>query len=149
MICLSETFGCQQACLSTNIINHTDNRSNPDHVTSLSLAHARQIVRGRASSNVKLGVKISISAAGDGFIFMGRISFDDYNIGEDLKARTRSQRRRNGHYPKVICADQINRTCTNRAFWLRHGIRLSEQRLGRQKNESELLAKKERCFLYV
>jgi len=32
-------------------------------------------------------------------------------------------RRRHGHYPEVICADQIYRTRANRAFCQRHGIR--------------------------
>jgi hypothetical protein len=56
-------------------------------------------------------------------------------------------RRRHGHYPKVICADQVYRTRANRAFCLRHGIRLSGPRLARRKRDPELLAEEKRQFL--
>jgi len=56
-------------------------------------------------------------------------------------------RRRHGHYPEVICADQIYRTRSNRAFCQRHGIRLSGPRLGRPKNDSELLAAEKQQYL--
>ncbi len=47
----------------------------------------------------------------------------------------------------MICADQIYRTRANRAFCLRHGIRLSGPRLGRPKSDPELLAEEQRQFL--
>jgi len=50
------------------------------------------------------------------------------------------------HYPEVICADQIYRTRANRAFCQRHGIRLSGPRLGRPKNDPELVAEARRQF---
>jgi hypothetical protein len=56
-------------------------------------------------------------------------------------------RRRHGHYPEVICADQIYRTRSNRAFCKRHGIRLSGPRLGRPKNDSELVAAEKQQYL--
>jgi IS5 family transposase len=52
--------------------------------------------------------------------------------------------RRYGHHPAVVCADQMYLTCSNRAFWLRHGIRLSGQRLGRPKRDPDLVAKEKR-----
>ena len=55
-------------------------------------------------------------------------------------------RRRHGHYPELICADQIYRTRANRAFCQRHGIRLSGPRLGRPKNDPELVAEAKRQF---
>jgi IS5 family transposase len=75
------------------------------------------------------------------------LGFDPYNEGEDLKAQARAYRRRHGSYPKVICADQIYRTRSNRAFCQRHGIRLSGPRLGRPKSDPELLAEDRRQFL--
>ncbi len=62
---------------------------------------------------------------GEGFTFLDRLSFDPYNEGEELRAQAIAYRRRYGHYPDVICADQIYRTRSNRAIWQRHGIRLS------------------------
>ena len=129
------------------ILYHGDSRSIPDRIVSLSQAHIRPIVRGKARCNVEFGAKISISVTGEGFTFLDRLSFDPYNEGEDLKAQARAYRRRYGHYPKVICADQIYRTRANRAFCLRHGIRLSGPRLGRPKSDPELLAEEQRQFL--
>ena len=56
-------------------------------------------------------------------------------------------RRRHGHYPEVICADQIYRTRSHRAFCQRHGIRLSGPRLGRPKTDPELVAAKKQQFI--
>ena len=130
-----------------NILYHSDSRSIPDRIVSLRQAHIRPIVRGKARCNVEFGAKISISVTGEGFTFLDRLSFDSYNEGEDLKAQAKAYRLRQGHYPNVICADQIYRTRANRAFCLRHGIRLSGPRLGRPKSDPELLAEEKRQFL--
>jgi len=129
------------------ILDQSDSRSIPDRIVSLGRPHVRPIVRGKARCNVEFGAKISISVTGEGFTFLDRLSFDPYNEGEDLKTQARAYRRRHGHYPKVICADQIYRTRANRAFCLRHGIRLSGPRLGRPKSDPELLAEEKRQFL--
>ena len=47
----------------------------------------------------------------------------------------------------MICADQIYRTRSNRAFCQRHGIRLSGPRLGRPKNDPELVAAEKQQFI--
>lgn len=128
------------------ILYHSDSRSIPNRIVSLYQAHIRPIVRGKARCNVEFGAKISLSVTGDGFAFLDRLSHDPYNEGEDLKAQARAYRRRHGHYPQVICADQIYRTRSNRAFCQRHGIRLSGPRLGRPKNDQELVAEARRQF---
>jgi transposase, IS5 family len=46
----------------------------------------------------------------------------------------------------VICADQIYRTRSNRAFCQRHGIRLSGPHLGRPKNDALLVAAEKNQF---
>jgi IS5 family transposase len=92
------------------ILDQSDSRSIPGRIVSLSQAHIRPIVRGKARCNVEFGAKISISVTGDGFTFLDRLSFDPNNEGEDLQAQARAYRRRNGDYPKVIYADQIYRT---------------------------------------
>jgi hypothetical protein len=130
-----------------NILYHADTRSIPDRIVSLCQAHIRPIVRGKARCNVEFGAKISISVTGEGFTFLDRLSYDPYNEGEDLKAQARAYRRRHGYYPKVICADQIYRTRSNRAFCQRHGIRLSGPRLGRPKNDPELMAAEKQQFI--
>jgi hypothetical protein len=107
----------------------------------------RPIVRGKARCSVEFGAKISISVTGEGFTFLDRLSYDPYNEGEDLKAQAIAYRRRYGYYPEVICADQIYRTRSNRAFCQRHGIRLSGPRLGRPKNDPELMAAEKQQFI--
>jgi hypothetical protein len=129
------------------ILYHADSRSIPDRIVSLYQAHIRPIVRGKARCNVEFGAKISISVTGEGFTFLDRLSYSTYNEGEDLKAQAIAYRRRHGHYPKVICADQIYRTRSNRAFCQRHGIRLSGPRLGRPKNDPELVAAEKQQFI--
>jgi len=129
------------------ILYHADSRSIPARIVSLCQAHIRPIVRGKARCNVEFGAKISISVTGDGFTFLDRLSYDPYNEGEDLKAQATAYRRRYGHYPEVICADQIYRTRSNRAFCQRHGVRLSGPRLGRPKNDPELVAAEKRQFI--
>ena len=129
------------------ILYHIDSRSIPDRIVSLCQAHIRPIVRGKARCNVEFGAKISISVTGEGFIFLDRVSHDPYNEGEDLKTQAMAYHRRHGHYPEVICADQIYRTRANRAFCQRHGIRLSGPRLGRPKNDPELVAAEKQQFI--
>jgi hypothetical protein len=128
------------------ILYHSDSRSIPHRIVSLYQAHIRPIVRGKARCNVEFGAKISISVTGDGFTYLDRLSHEPYNEGEDLKDQVRAFRRRHGLYPEVICADQIYRTRANRAFCQRHGIRLSGPRLGRPKNDPELVAESKRQF---
>ncbi len=116
-------------------------------MVSLVQAHIRPIVRKKSRCNVEFGAKISISVTGIGFTFLNRLRFDPYNEGEDIKAQASAYRRRYGHYPKVICANQIYRTRANRAFCQRHGIRLSGPRLGRPKSDPELVAAEKQQFL--
>jgi IS5 family transposase len=129
------------------ILYHSDSRSIPDRIVSLYQAHIRPIVRGKARCNVEFGAKISISVTGDGFTFLDRLSYDPYNEGEDLADQAMAYRRRHGHYPAVICADQIYRTRASRAFCQRHGIRLSGPRLGRPKSDPELVAAEKQQFI--
>jgi hypothetical protein len=107
------------------ILNHSDSRSIPHRIVSFSQAHIKPIVRGKARCNVEFGITISISVTGDGFTFLDRLSYDNYNEGEDLKAQSRVYRHRHVHYLEVICADQIYWTRANRTICLRHGILLS------------------------
>jgi hypothetical protein len=128
------------------ILDHSESRSIPHRIVSLYQAPIRPIVRGKARCNVEFGAKISISVTADGFAFLDRLSHDPYNEGEGLKAQARAYRRRHGHYPEAICADQIYRTRANLAFCQRHGIRLSGPRLGRPKNDPELVSEVKRKF---
>jgi hypothetical protein len=129
------------------LLYHSDSRSIPHRIVSLYEAHIRPIVRGKARCNAVFGAKITISVTGEGFTFLDWLSYDLYNEGEDLKSQGSSCSWRYGHYLEVICADQVYRTHVNRAFCLRHRIRLSVPRLARPKSDPELAAEAKRQFV--
>ena len=54
-----------------------------------------------------------------------------YDEGTTLQEAAERFRKRTGHYPERILADQIYRTRENRKSCRKHGIRLSGPRLGR------------------
>jgi len=109
-----------------------DHRENKiaDRIVSISQPHVRPIKRGKAGAATEFGAKISASLV-DGFAYLDRISWDNYNEGGDLKEQIESYRNRFGHYPESVHADKIYRTRENRKFCKNHGIRLSGPALGR------------------
>lgn len=115
-----------------------ENRSHKiaDRIVSISQPHVRPIVRGKAKSNVEFGAKISVSLV-NGFSFVDRINWNNYNESGDLESQIESYRNRFGFYPKSVHADQIYRTRKNRRYCKRNGIRLSGPPLGRPKKVTE------------
>jgi len=120
------------------------NKSIPDRIVSLRQPHVRPIVRGKAGTPVEFGQKMTFSVV-DGYTFMDRQSFDNFNEGITLIESAEKFRKRHGHYPKAILADQIYRNSENRAFCREHGIRLSGPKLGRPK-ASEIEAEREQAY---
>ena len=115
-----------------------ENRSNKiaDRIVSISQPHVRPVVRGKVKSNVEFGAKISVSLV-NGFSFVDRISWDNYNESGDLQSQIESYRNRFGFYPESVHADQIYRTRDNRRYCKKNGIRLSGPPLGRPKKVTE------------
>ena len=103
-----------------------------DRIVSISQPHIRPIVRGKAKSNVEFGAKMSLSLV-DGFSFVDRIDWDNYNESGDLIGQIKKYRKRFGFYPESVHADQIYRNRENRRYCKAHGIRLSGLPLGRPK----------------
>ena len=101
-----------------------------DRIVSLSQPHVRPIKRGKAGAQTEFGAKISISLV-EGFSYLDRISWDNYNEGGDLKGQIESYRARFGFYPASVHADKIYRNRGNRKFCKKHHIRLSGPALGR------------------
>ncbi|NQE37858.1 hypothetical protein E5S67_05639 [Microcoleus sp. IPMA8] len=62
--------------------------SEEDHseIESLSQPHIRPIVRGKAGKTTELGAKLSASSF-EGYVFLYRISWDNFNESGDLKAQ--------------------------------------------------------------
>jgi len=104
----------------------------PDRIVSISQPHIRPVVRGKAKSNVEFGAKVSLSLI-DGFSFVDRISWDNYNESGDLIGQIKNYHARFGFYPESVHADQIYRNRENRHYCKKNGIRLSGPPLGRPK----------------
>lgn len=101
-----------------------------DRIVSVSQPHVRPIKRGKAGRDTEFGAKLSISVV-DGFSFVARLSWDNYNESLDLVDQIETYRRRFGVYPKSVHVDKIYRTRANRAFCKARGIRMSGPPLGR------------------
>jgi IS5 family transposase len=102
-----------------------------DRIVSLSQPHVRPIKRGKAGRDTEFGAKLSLSVV-DGFSFVDRLSWDNYNESQDLIGQIETYHRRFGFYPESVHADQIYRTRANRAYCKGRGIRLSGPPLGRR-----------------
>ena len=126
LLVIKELFR-QQLCMYEN---HTHKMA--DRIVSISQPHVRPIVRGKAKSNVEFGAKVSISLI-EGFSFVDRISWDNYNESGDLIEQIEKYHKRFGFYPESVHADQIYRNRENRRYCKKYGIRLSGQPLGRPK----------------
>jgi IS5 family transposase len=101
-----------------------------DRIVSISQPHVRPIKRGKAGRDTEFGAKLSLSVV-DGFSFVDRRSWDNYNESLDLTGQIERYRRRFGFYPESVHVDKIYRSRANRAFCKTHGIRMSGPPLGR------------------
>ncbi len=54
-----------------------------DRIVSISQPHVRPIKRGKAGRDTEFGAKLSLSVV-DGFSFVDRLSWDNYNESLDL-----------------------------------------------------------------
>jgi len=101
-----------------------------DRIVSLSQPHIRPIIRGKAGKAVEFGAKQSASCF-EGYVFLERISWDNFNESGDLKAQVEAFKSYTGYYPESVHADRIYRTRENRAWCKERGIRISGPTLGR------------------
>lgn len=115
----------QQAWMYEHKTNKVD-----DRIVSLTQPHIRPIVRGKAGKNTEFGAKLSASSF-DGYVFLDRISWDNFNESGDLIAQVEAFKEFTGHYPESVHVDKIYRTLDNRAWCKKIGIRMSGPPLGR------------------
>jgi hypothetical protein len=118
----------QQVEMYENNENKVENR-----IVSLTQPHVRPIVRGKAGTPVEFGAKLSASYV-NGYVYLYRLSWDNYNESGDFKGQVEEFKRETGYYPASVHADAIYRTRENRAFCKERGIRLSGPPLGRTPN---------------
>ncbi len=115
----------QQRWMFDNRVKRVD-----DRIVSLSQPHVRPIKRGKAGKNTEFGAKLSLSLV-DGFGFVDRISWDNFNESQDLIPQVKAYKKRFGVFPESVHGDGIYRNRKNLRFCKEHGIRLSGPRLGR------------------
>ena len=108
--------------------NHTHRIEN--RIVSITQPHVRPIVRGKARTGVEFGAKLSASCF-EGYVFLDRISWDNFNESGDLINQVEAFKDYTGFYPESVHVDRIYRTRVNRAWCKSHGIRISGPPLGR------------------
>ena len=101
-----------------------------DRIVSISQPHVRPIKRGKAGSDTEFGAKLSVSLV-DGYGFVDRTSWDNFNESGDFEDQVEAYKRRFGFYPESVHADKIYRTRDNLRYCKARKIRLSGPRLGR------------------
>ncbi|CAD5938267.1 putative protein ORF8 in nfe locus [Planktothrix tepida] len=124
LLVISEVYRQQQWMYDNN------KQSISDRIVSLSQPHIRPIVRGKAGVSVEFGAKLSASCMDD-YVFLDRISWDNFNESCDLKTQIEAFKEYTGHYPESVHVDKIYRTRDNRAWCKERGIRISGPPLGR------------------
>jgi hypothetical protein len=132
LLVINEVFRQQQYMYSN------DTRRISDRIVSIYQPHVRPIVRGKAKSPVEFGAKVSISLV-DGFSFVEKIGWDNYNESCDFKEQIEAYRQRFGFYPESVHVDKIYRTAENRRFCKANGVRISGPALGRRVDDVEQL----------
>ncbi len=103
-----------------------------DRIVSLQQPHVRPINRGKRPNPTEFGQKLHLSVV-DGFTYLERTSWSNFNEGGDLIDVAERYKQKFGYYPSAILADRIYQTRKNRAYCSQHGIRLSGPPLGRRK----------------
>jgi hypothetical protein len=103
-------------------------------IVSISQPHVRPIVRGKVSADVEFGAKISLSVV-DGYTFLDRLSWDNYNESVDLITQIEKDKKRFGNYPESVHVDKIYRNRKNRSYCKERNIRISGPPLGRPPKE--------------
>ena len=109
--------------------DHRENKIE-NRIVSISQPHVRPIKRGKANASTEFGAKISASLV-DGYCFLDRLDWNNYNESVDLIDQIHSYKNRFGFYPVSVHADKIYRNRNNIKFCKEHGIRISGPPLGR------------------
>ncbi len=126
MLLVIDTVYQQQLSMYENKEQRVD-----DRIVSLTQPHIRPIVRGKAGKPVEFGAKLSVSYH-NGYVFIDRLSWDNFNESGDLKSQAEDFKLATGNYPESIHVDQIYRTKENRVWCKERGIRITGIPLGRK-----------------
>ena len=70
-------------------------------IVSIGQPHVRPIVRGKAGTPVEFGAKFTVSVV-EGYVFLERLSWDNYHEANDLIETIERYRERAGNYPASV-----------------------------------------------
>ena len=130
LLVISEVYRQQQW-----MYDHKSRRID-DRIVSINKPHVRPIKRGKAWADVEFGAKVSASVV-NGFVFVDRISWDNFNESTNLIDQIEAYKNRFGHFPESVHADKIYRNRENLRYCKKYKIRLSGPRLGRPPKQTE------------
>jgi hypothetical protein len=111
-------------------MHRTHTKSVAHRIVNIHQPHVRPIVRGKDKAKVEFGSKLQVCIV-DGFTFIDRLNWEAFNEGQWLQDSVEQYKRRFGHYPKEVLADQIYCNRDNRKWMKEKGIRLMAKPLGR------------------
>lgn len=106
-----------------------------DRIVNIHQPHVRPVKRGKDGKKVEFGCKLQISLS-DGFAFIDKLSWDNFNEGSCLQQSVALYKQRFGYYPKQVLADQIYCTRENRKLLKQLCIELRAKPLGRPAKEA-------------
>jgi len=109
-----------------------------DRIVSIWFPHVRPIKRGKANAETEFGAKLNLSLV-NGFAFMERLDWNNFNESTDLVQAIKNFHRRFGFFPESVHADQIYRNKNNRKYCKQNGIRLSGPAMGRPVKDKIIL----------
>lgn len=110
---------------------HRTGRDRAAHgIVDIHQPHVRPVARGKGGAKVGSGGKVQVSLV-DGYTFIYHHSWEASNEGAYLVPSVEKYRRRFGHYPAEVQADQIYCTREDRGKLKGLGIRLVAEPLGR------------------
>ncbi|MBQ9415824.1 MAG: IS5 family transposase [Clostridia bacterium] len=111
-------------------------RTVENRIVSLQQNHVRPINRGKKPNPTEFGQKIHLSVV-DGFTFIEKISWSNFNESKDLPTIIEEYRRKYNCYPEAVLADRIYQTRENKNYCKKRNIRLSGLPLGRRNKNLE------------
>jgi transposase, IS5 family len=120
----------QQKQMHDQNIHTIENR-----IVNIHQPHVRPILRGKQGKKVEFGSKLHVSLV-NGFTFLDKLSWDNFNEGGYLIESVNEYKRRNGFYPEKVLADQIYCNRANRKALKELGIQLMAKPLGRPTKEA-------------
>lgn len=111
-------------------MHRTQTHTIENRIVNIHQPYVRPIKRGKDGKKTEFGSKLQASLV-NGFMFLDKLSWDNFNEGIHLQKSVEEFKKRFGHYPKEVLADQIYCNRANRLWLKEKGIELKAKPLGR------------------